>query len=158
MSDYLHIVRAECERHGLIPEYVRAIIEVESGGKQWACRYEPGFNYFEKPEFWANRLGQSVDTEMAQQKTSWGLMQIMGGTARHLSFAGYAPELCIPAVGIHYGCMYLARQLRKYGNYLDAIAAYNAGSVQMIGPKYANQLYVDNVLRHYSQIKSQKGE
>ena len=133
------------------------MILVESGGVTLRCRYEPGWNYFEQPEFWANKLGQSVETEIAQQKFSYGLMQIMGGTARHLGFGGFLPELCTVAVGVHYGCMYFARQLRKYGNYLDAISAYNAGSAQKIGERYANAVYVERVLKHYQEIKSQKG-
>lgn len=147
LDDYLRTVELECERQGLEQSYVLAIVAKESSGNRWATRYEPGWSYFENPAYWANRLGQSEETEINGQKISWGLMQVMGGTARWLGFSGYLPELCVPDVGVHYGCMLLARKLRKYGNYPAAIAAYNAGSVVMTNNKFSNQSYVDDVLR-----------
>lgn len=152
MTDYRAALLTECDKYDLIPAYIEAIIAVESGGQAYATRYEPGFNYFEQPEYWANRLRQSVDTELAGQKFSWGLCQIMGGTARHYGFSGYFPELCLPSVGIHFGCLVFNQKLLKYGNYTDAIAAYNAGSVKKINERYTNQVYVDKVLRNYSRL------
>lgn len=153
MTDYSKELELEADRHGLIKAYVQAIIQVESGGVTLRSRYEPGFNYFAQPDYWAGRLGQSIDTEINGQKVSWGLMQVMGGTAREHGFSGYFPELCTPIVGIHFGCVVLSKKLHDYKNYLDAIAAYNAGSVRRDGVRYVNQEYVDKVLRAYAQIK-----
>lgn len=154
MIAFTNILSAECDRYGLIPDYVRAIIEVESGGVPWRTRYEPGWNYFEAPEYWANKLGESVDTEMVGQKFSYGPMQVMGGTARHCGFSGYFPELCTASIGIHFGCLLFSQKLTKYnGAYLDAIAAYNAGSVTKLGEFYSNQSYVDKVLLAYKRLK-----
>lgn len=148
MSDYRSALLTECEKYNLDPKWVEAMIQVESGGRTYATRYEPGFNYLEVVEYWANRLGQSFDTEANGQKISWGLLQVMGGTARHVGFSGYFPELCVPSVGIHFGCLVLSKKLKRYdGNYQDAVAAYNAGSVKKIGPYYSNQQYVDKVLK-----------
>lgn len=146
-SNYLRDVEIECQRQGLDISYVRALILQESSGNQWATRYEPGFRYIEQATYWADKLGQTEETETIQQKCSYGLMQIMGGTARHNGFAGFLSELYVPAVGIHYGCRVLAQKLRRYGNYMDALAAYNAGSPVKIGAKFANQSYVDGVMR-----------
>lgn len=134
-------------RQGLEKSYVRALIEKESSGNPWATRYEPGWRYFESPEYWAGKLGQSEETERNGQSQSYGLMQVMGGTARWLGFAGYFPELCLPSVGVHFGCLLLARKLRKYGNYPAALAAYNAGSVVFLGNNFINQKYVDDILK-----------
>lgn len=147
MPDYRHEVEIECERQGLEKSYVLAVIIKESSGNQWATRYEPGWRYFENPAYWAQRLNQSEVTERNGQAQSYGLMQVMGGTARWLGFSGYLPELHLPSVGVHYGCMLLARKLRKYGDYPSALAAYNAGTAQLIGVKFANQSYVDDVLK-----------
>jgi soluble lytic murein transglycosylase-like protein len=152
VENYLRIVEIECERQGLEKSFVRALILKESSGNQWATRYEPGFRYLESIAFWANRLGQSEETETVQQKTSFSYMQIMGGTARWLGFSGNLAQLYLPEVGIHYGCMLLARKLKKYGNYLDAISAYNNGNAQKIGTKFTNQAYVDDVMRLRSSL------
>lgn len=140
------ILLAECTRLGLEESYIRAIIEVESGGNQWKTRYESGFNYFENPQFWAAKTGVSLDTEMAGQKTSWSLMQVMGGTARGLGFSGLFPELCILDVGLHFGCLLFSQKLLKFKTYPDAIAAYNAGHPVLVDGKYKNQDYVDKVM------------
>lgn len=140
------VVEVECSRQGLDVKTVTAQILKESGGNTWKCRYEPGWRLFNAPEMWAKMLGQSAATETNQQATSWGLMQIMGCTARDLGYSGLITELLIPDEGIHFGCMYLAKQLRRYGNYIDALGAYNAGSVQRIGNKLVNQEYVDQIM------------
>lgn len=151
--DYLKEVEIECQRQGLEIGYVRALILKESSGNQWATRYEPGFRYIERAEYWANRLGQTEETETVQQRTSFGLMQPMGGTARWLGFSGHLAELYQPSVNIHFGCRLFAKKLLKYGNYLDALAAYNAGSPILINGKYTNQEYVDGVLRLRANLK-----
>lgn len=147
MTDFRSALLTECDKYDLDVEYIEAIIAVESAGQTYVTRYEPGFNYFEMPEYWANKLCQSVDTEVNGQKISYGLMQVMGGTARHVGFSGYFPELCIPSVGIHFGCLVFSKKLHKYGSYVDAVAAYNAGKVTKVGENYINQAYVDKVLR-----------
>ena len=45
--------------------------------------------------------------------------------------------------GIGIGAAYLKWQLDRYGNIVDAVAAYNAGSVIRRGDGYVNQHYVD---------------
>lgn len=140
------MVKRECGLLGIEPSYVGALILKESSGEPWKTRYEPGWRYFEQPEFWAGKLGQSVDTEMACQKMSWGLLQTMGGTARWLGFSGYLTQLLIPATGIHWGCRLFAKKFREYGDYEEAIAAYNAGSARRMGKRLENQDYVDSVL------------
>lgn len=81
------------------------------------------------------------------QKTSWGLMQIMGGTARDLGFAGPLTDLMDPELGIFWGCRYFQAHCSQYVQLLDQIAAYNAGQVRrMQDGTYLNQGYVDKMI------------
>lgn len=78
---------------------------------------------------------------------SFGLMQVKASTARELGLAD-ARLLLNPAVGLTYGCEYLARQLKRYGGRVaHAVAAYNAGSARFDErERFVNQQYVDRVL------------
>ena len=142
------LARVAAARHNLPPELVLAIVKVESAGNPWATRFEPAFyrNYvLATPE----RYGSiSIETERRDRSTSWGLCQVMGQTARELGFRGaYLSELCDPAVGLEYGCLYLARQVQRYDGHLDAaVAAYNAGSARRgTDGRWRNQAYVEKV-------------
>jgi len=152
-GNYLKDVEIECSRQGLEISYVKALILKESSGNPWATRYEPGWRYLEQPPYWARHLGQTEETEIIQQKCSFGLMQVMGGTARHLGFAGLLSSLYVPSTNVHFGCRLLAQKLRKYGDYPSALAAYNAGTAVRIGNRFTNQDYVDGVLRLRANLK-----
>ena len=68
------------------PELVLGIIEAESGGDPHATRINATYPY---TMMQAKRpAGCSVDMERMCQKTAWGLMQVMGATARELGFDG----------------------------------------------------------------------
>ena len=156
---------------------VKSIIVVESSGKTYAQRYEPNYIYLwdcksQKPYMLSNRSkipddfyaqaknGSAMstrETEFHGQKTSWGLMQVMGAVAREYGFDGYLAELCIPNIGIDYGCRHFSSYVKRYRHSQtalhDAIAAYNAGSaVRMDDGKYRNQVYVDKVLFQLTKI------
>jgi hypothetical protein len=140
---------------GLDSVLVLAIATVESAQNTWPCRFEPGWKYFFEVEKWAKLLGQTFETEKMQQATSWGAMQIMGTVARELGFKGYIPMLCLPDVGIRYGCLKLRNLLDKYSDLTDAIASYNAGSPRKNADgTYVNQIYVDKVLAEIKKIRS----
>ena len=70
------------------PALIMAIVSVESGGDPCATRYEPHYHYLFKPETFAKLNRITENTEIIQQKTSWGLMQVMGGVARERKFIG----------------------------------------------------------------------
>lgn len=109
-----------------------AIIAQESGGNAFAIRYEPGFftKYIDGKPLIGSRLpGASEDTERRARATSWGLMQIMGESARELGFdRPFLSELCDPIVGVRYGAKLLRRKLDIYTDLARALSAYNAGS------------------------------
>lgn len=132
--------------YGVPEPLLRAVVEVEGGGDPWAIRYEDHFRWLCDPE---EHIGyhQSLDTEKTAQKTSWGLMQVMGALARELGFEGsFLSLLCKPELSLKYGALYLRNQHRRYGCWGDAVAAYNAGSVRKKDDgSYRNQRYVDRV-------------
>ena len=94
-----------------------------------------------------------MDTELIAQKTSWGLMQVMGTVARELGHRGWLSELCEPERGIYYGCLHLKKLMDRHGNLSDTVAAYNAGSPRRdVNGKYVNQEYVDRFIRVLSEV------
>lgn len=113
--------------HGLNPDLVYAMIQVESGCNQWSLRFEPRWRWFLSPKTWSKILNISEMTEHVCQQMSWGLMQVMGGVAREHGFDDLLSKLMIPKVGIDYGCRHLKKMLDRYGNLPDAVMAYNAG-------------------------------
>jgi soluble lytic murein transglycosylase-like protein len=143
MDDLDALIQQVAEAHGLPWQGVKAIVYVESSFNPWAYRYEPHYQYL---------VGTNLRvTEQVGQQTSWGLMQVMGAVAREYGFTGWFPELCQPEVGLEYGCKHFKRYADRYGNWIEAIAAYNAGSPRKAGDQYVNQSYVDKVLRAWNQ-------
>jgi soluble lytic murein transglycosylase-like protein len=80
-------------------------------------RFEPAFEArYVKPA-----IAAMPTTEEMAKAVSFGLMQIMGETAREFGFKGrFLTELCDPETGLEYGC----RKLRRcFDN-----AAWDAGA------------------------------
>lgn len=131
----------ESETFEVSPELVAAIIYQESYRAVrklsiaiFAIRYEDGFY----ARYIANKtlVGENPNftqvsrvTEMRARAISWGLMQIMGQTAREMGYGEpYLSALVNPEVNIHYGTKYLASRLRRFGA-IDGVRAYN-GSIK----------------------------
>jgi hypothetical protein len=145
-------VDAAIERHAvrsnLEPGLVRAIVHVESGGDPYAFRPEIHYRWL-----WDVRLGapfrKLTDTEAGSitppvdfpflagsrqqewtaQRSSFGVMQLMGALARELGFGGsFLTMLTDVDMNLSLGCQHLAALLRwAEGNSDKAISAYNAG-------------------------------
>jgi len=148
MGSYNASLERTCERFGCDPALVAALITVESSWNPYAVRYEPGYQWLYQPEKHAKRHGVTYDTEVALQRVSWGLLQVLGATARELGFNLPLPALCEPQLGIEYGIRYLVGLKRNYMQRDDLIAAYNAGSARKNAEgQYVNQRYVDKVKR-----------
>lgn len=131
-------------------ELIAAIILQESGGNQYAMRFEPKWRYFKDVDLWAATLHCTAETERTGQATSWGVMQVMGGTARSYKFGGWFTELCDPEANIEVGSHLLMDLLEKYREPRKAVSAYNAGV-----PTDKNSGYVDKVLENYFSIKEE---
>lgn len=141
----LHIdaemIKSAAARHGIPWEIVTAVVQTESAFQPWSIRYEPGYSYLHPPD------GDFTPTERNAQKTSYGVMQVMGAVAREYGHRGWLTELCDPPVGLEYGCRHLAAYFKRYRNWSEAIAAYNAGSPRRTeSGELVNQEYVNKVL------------
>ena len=88
------------DEYGVPPSLVAAVVMHESSGR-------PGLR---------GKAGE------------YGLMQLMPATADTLGFSGdYALLLSHPLLNMRLGTKYLAQQFRRYGNWPEALSAYNAG-------------------------------
>ena len=128
-------------KYGLEPEIVAAVCEQESGWDTWATRFEPAF--FAK--YIVPMTIQIGEGEM--RATSFGLMQIMGETAREFGFAGkFLTELCDPDVGVNFGCRKLQKCFDIHGDPDTALLAYNGGS----NPAYPAEVLAR--ISHYTNL------
>jgi hypothetical protein len=137
-----------CARFKVDPNLLAAIVTVESTWDQLAFRYEPTFMNTWKPAEFARIHRITSLSETVGQRMSYGLTQIMGGTARWLGFTEPLPKLFDPAVNLEFGVRWFVSRTARYEVLEDAIAAYNFGSAKKdpLTGQYANQEYVDKVL------------
>jgi soluble lytic murein transglycosylase-like protein len=163
--------RTEIERaakaHNVPAALIAAVIQEESRFDQWATRAEPRYYKNRKVKRAALRWirahpgGPSTFTEIADRSRSYGLMQIMGETAREQGFAKpFLAELYIPDNAIAHGAMLMKKLLARYKNdTLSAISAYNQGSAKKRRGVFANARYVYRVTIawHTYQLLFQKG-
>lgn len=151
MVKWADIIRRHASANGLDPALVASIIEQESGGNTWAMRYEPNWKYmFGNPV--KARGGCSLDTEVMQQKTSFGLMQVMGAVARERGLTDpFLSCLCDPEVGVRVGCEHLARMRSRWPDRKDYVSAYNSGKP---GPKNYDS-YVAPILARVAEYEAE---
>ena len=116
---------------GLQPSLVAAVCEQESGWEPGAVRFEPAFlrRYVSPLNL---PLMESLD-----RSTSWGLMQIMGQTARELGFTDVLSTLRAPDMVVIYGCKKLQKCFLLHRDDEPSLLAYNGGG---------NSLYASQVL------------
>lgn len=122
--------------HSLDPALVCAVIEQESSWNTWAMRYEPFF--FAKYVATLYTNNKITASEAYARGFSWGLMQVMGQTAREMGFDGtFLSALCDPEQGLAIGCKLLRKKLNAMDNDLTrALLAWNGGA----NPSYATQV------------------
>lgn len=149
---FAELINKHSLAHELRPDIVACVILQESEGNTFAFRYEPGFyaTYIKdrtrvQLSGWVpgEKELPSLDTEKRARAHSWGLMQVMGETARSIGqFKGrYISMLLDPDIGIDVGCRVLAHYLaREKGDYTRGLARYNAGSVSLQGLIYADKI------------------
>lgn len=137
---------------------VLAVIAKESTNSCWPPRVE----HHLKRAKWYNGALTGITWIRDYHYCSFGLMQIMYGTARHNGYIFQPFGLCNPDRGIKYGTKFLAKCIKRYkGNMWDGVAAYNQGNnryydvnkngIKDEGEQYRNQAYVDRVFELYKQ-------
>jgi len=141
----------------LMLDLMCAIVPVESGRNSIVARHEPTFRWTVRTP--PGPAACTRETELVLQKTSWGLCQIMGATARALGFRRWLTELLDPDTNLLWGLKYLYRLGEKFGwdDPDDIISAYNQGSPRREEPggeRYTNQDYVDRV---HAEMARQQG-
>jgi soluble lytic murein transglycosylase-like protein len=146
-------------RYAIPRQLLAALMQVESGGDPWATRFEPGYRwlwdvredrpYKGAPESIPAPRFVSGETELMQQRTSWGLLQVMGATARELGYRGrFLAHLCDPEFGMEYGCRYIQTLHSRFGTqgWEAVTAAYNAGSPRRASSgAWVNAQYIERV-------------
>ena len=136
---------------------ILGIIQTESSFRPEAGRFEPDYKWLVKPKHYAKQNGITVDTEIVFQKTSWGLMQVMGAVYRELGYPGALNMLsCDIEKQIRYGIRHFLRMFAFYGDINRAILGYNRGfGVKHDDVKLAlldRESYLNKVLRHSEQF------
>jgi soluble lytic murein transglycosylase-like protein len=126
-------VKKYATKYGLDFVYVAAVCEQESGWNPWAVRFEPDFY-----TRYISGMNLPDATERQMRATSFGLMQIMGQTAREHGFDGkFLTQLCDPDIGVDVGCRKLSACFRSYGEHPEvALLSYNGGG----NPEYGKQV------------------
>lgn len=125
------VIATVAGRHVLPVDLVAAMVLQESTFNRFAHRFEKDFykRYVEGRDLdFVPRFCLHI-TEALDRATSWGLMQVMGATARQYGFRGWFTELCEPEVGLEFGCRYLADLRRQFGHegWPVIVRAYNGG-------------------------------
>lgn len=127
------IIEKASAETGIGFEILAAIIWQESQGNRYAMRYEPGFyeRYMQGKTraqlggYWPKFL-VSDETERRLRSTSFGLMQIMGQTAREAGYSKtFLASLTKPSLNVDLGAKILARYIKQKGTLKAGIARYN---------------------------------
>lgn len=132
-DNYGHVIRRNAHKYEVDPKLIYATIMLESGGNTYAIRHEP-------------HIGDS----------SYGLGQILYGTARGIGFEGNPQDLYDPEVNIELIARYHARNKKVYGEDLtneQLTAVYNTGN------PYTKPLpgHLDKFNRWMNQIENYVG-
>ncbi len=141
---------------------LKAIGIVESNLEERAYRFEPKYweRYMKgKPE-WEGR-------DVAEVSASYGLMQIMYGTAVWLGFKGTGEELYNPVINIELGAKLLRKLLDKVKSESSALWSVEIALAKFNGGAWKNpdkfgklrtQKYVDKVLDNWCKLKKKEKE
>jgi len=127
----------------LDPALVCAVIEQESRWKPFAVRFEPAFH----EKYLVPMHAAFPPTEDMCRAMSFGLMQLMGETARELGFKNeFLTSLCDPDVGLDWGCAHLVRRIASAdGDLRQGLQRWNGGK---------NLNYADEVLARMPRYKA----
>ncbi len=142
------LIIQNAEKYNIPPAIVYGVCMQESSMSPYAARYEKHYRWLYKPKQVKPKTC-SLETERIFQKTSFGMMQMMGGVYRELGYEGWLTEIIgKPELQMDYGCKFLGKKIKKFG--LErGILAYNSGSPRMNeSGDYINAYYLTNVIAH----------
>jgi soluble lytic murein transglycosylase-like protein len=165
---YREEIESTAMQYHLPASLLAGVIQEESRFEPWATRAEPRYLRNRKVRRFAVRWSKShgglpnTYTEQSDRSRSYGLMQVMGETAREQGFAApYLAALYLPRNAIEHGAMLLKHLMARYRNdTLSAISAYNQGSARRRRGVFLNARYVYRVTlawRAYDALFNQGG-
>ena len=119
-AQLVSLARKAAAAHSLDPALVCAICEQESSWNPYALRYEPlFFAKYVAPLYTNNKVSAS---EAYARGFSWGLMQVMGQTAREHGYTEpFLSALCDPADALEIGCRILRKKFDTASSVAQAI-------------------------------------
>lgn len=113
---------------------------------------------------------QAYREEKGIGDASYGLMQILNGTAKSVGFTGQPADLFNPRTNLKYSAKFLSGLLKKYPDLSQAVASYNMGRPRKASETtdvikaiygapapnwtYANQPYVDRVMSYIAYFQT----
>lgn len=130
-APYKQIILSAAKRYGILPELIAAHIQQESNWDPRAYRYEAAIN-----------------------DASYGLMQLLSRTASEVAKRTISGEMLYdPTLNIELGSALIAKNLSRWPNIKDAVAAYNAGKPRKnaIG-LYVNSYGIPNVQYYVEKV------
>jgi Transglycosylase SLT domain len=142
---YDGLLQSAANLYGVDWNFLKAIVAAESGFNAQAIRHE---------------------LSHTPPDASYGLMQILGATAKGLGFSGDPTLLFDPATNVNYGALYVGKQWARYGGDPGSVAAsYNAGTAYkntdgLFTTKGGNPSvndYVSKVLNYYAGYSAAAG-
>lgn len=138
---------------GIDPKLVTAIVGIESSFDPRISKFEPGVKP-ERAALFTGFLHVDQETEENGQRVSYGLMQILGLTARNLGFSKHFIELYEPDTNLFWGCKLLQQLTRRFEEEDEVIAAYNDGNARRTQDgTFVVQGYVDKVKNYRRKMK-----
>ena len=137
MSEYSELIRSNARKYGVDPVLIAAIIVQESSEYPFSFRYEEGFYQWllrtlkKRPillGYVPRKYGITLATERKARAFSYGLMQIMGETAREYGFDRESLlELTNPELNIELGCKIVQKLFIKHANEEKVLLRWNGG-------------------------------
>lgn len=135
------------DKYSVPEELIYGVVIAESAGSPCAFRHEENYRWLYHPQN-VKPANCSLTSETVLQKSSIGLMQVMGAVYREYGYRGWLTELfCDLDRQVQYGAKHLAKKIKRYG-IQSGISAYNAGR-----PIPSNGAYIAKVLRHAKEYR-----
>lgn len=157
VAPWAQLIQQRAADFGIPPEILAAVVQQESHGDANDSHPDPGnIAYWQAnpPSWWpaAQALGWTI-TDLG---TSFGLAQVEGATAWSLG-AHYAPSMLYqPYLNLGLAAKYLAAQIATFGNWYDALEAYNEGATN-VNRGVPDGEYANPVLATYNAILACEG-
>lgn len=149
------LIEGHAYENNIDPIVLLALVTTESSFNQYAIRYEPKYIWIYNAKELAMELKCSIESMRMMQMTSWGICQIMGGSAYETGFKGWCTELCDPNINLKWSCKYLKKLITRQSltDPLDIYAAWNYGHVHKTNGIYSNNQAVLRFKRNLTMIK-----